>query len=121
MHAKQLNDPAVIAHYQDAVTTFNSDLKPMLCLVERLCQKDYAVHFTVRTSHDTLIIGDRQPDCITVAYHPHLKRFQVRFCPAKGKLEIHNCVIEQVENLIDALALRLHLTLKEYFDNQGSV
>lgn len=107
MNAQQLSNPAVAAHYADAVA-IDSKMLPMLQLVQRLSAKQYAGQVPVSTSHDALVLGTG--DSVTVEYWPRMTLFQVRYHNRLGRHETHRCEAFEVDRLVDSLVTRLHLS-----------
>lgn len=101
MHALQLADPSVAAHYRDLAREF-PDMQPMHELVVRLSNQAYASHLPVVTSLDVLVIGP-----ITVAYWSHVKVFRICYHTRRKKeLDYRFAYSTEAERLINALAIR---------------
>lgn len=95
----------------------NDDFQPMRKLILRLRQKDYSESVFAYTSLYTFVITLRSEyqaapkDSIAITFDRRTKFFDVGYYDVKSRdIMFYRCVEKQVENLIDAFALRLFLT-----------
>jgi hypothetical protein len=115
-----LNSPAHLEHYKD---DFGGDYSPMRRVLARLAAKEYASSVYADTSMDifciTLSPAYAQPvgtGVITLTYDHH-GRFEVRYVqygPSnRADATKFFCVEAELDRLLSALILRLHLTQNE--------
>jgi hypothetical protein len=107
----QMSEDWIEDHY------LNDDFLPMRNLILRLQKKEYAESVFAFTSLYTFIITlrseyhSRPKDSIAINFESITKFFDVGYYDAKSTDGVsYRCVEKQVENLVDAFALRLFLT-----------